>query len=50
MPENSNIEVSQTIACALKRQLCEDLRITVTTFIGFLASLEMDMVIQSTTS
>ena len=49
MPENSNIEVSQTTACALKRQLCEDLCITVTTFLGFLASVETDIVIQSTT-
>ena len=49
MQENSNIEVSQTTACALTRQLCEDLCITVTKFIGFLASVETDMVIQSTT-
>ena len=47
MPENSNIQVSQTTACALKRQRYEDLSITVT-FIGFLASVETDMVIQST--
>jgi hypothetical protein len=49
MPEHSNIEVSQTSACALNGQLCEDLCITVTTFIGFLAGVETDMVIQSTT-
>ena len=49
MQENSNIEVSQITACALTRQLCEDLCITVTTSIGFLASVETDMVIQSTT-
>ena len=47
MPENSNIQVSQTTACALKR-CYEDLSITVTTFIGFIASVETDMVIQST--
>ena len=48
MTENSNIQVSQTTACALKRQRYEDLSITVTTFIGFLANVETDMVIQST--
>ena len=50
MPENSNIQVSQTTACALKRQRYEDLSITVTTFIGFLASVETDMSLQTTTA
>ena len=45
MPENSDIEVSQTTASDLKENLC----ITVITFIGFLATVETDMVILSTT-
>ena len=47
MPEKSTIEVSQKTACALKRQLREDLCIPITTVIGFLASVETDMIIQS---
>jgi len=40
MTENSNIEVKKTRAYASKRQFYEDLCITVTTLIGFLASVE----------
>ena len=44
MLENSDIEVSQTTACALKRLLSEDLYISVTVFI---AGVETDIIIQS---
>ena len=47
MPENSDIEVLQTTACALKRLLSEDLYSSVTAFIVFLARVETDIVIQS---